>query len=342
MITPALLRAAYDSGGSIRLATSGTTGPARTVVRTAASWVDTFGIVAERWEVGAGARVWVPGPAAASMNSYAICLADHVGAGLVARPEEATHVFGTPTLAAALVGRELPALTLVVAGDRLVPPLADRLIAVGHRVHHYYGATQLSFVGWGGDADSLRLFPGVRAESRGGVVWVSSPWLCQREEGGESGLRAQVRDGERWMSVGDLGEITADGRITVSGRAGAVTTGGVTLVPAEIEAALRPYAGGEVIVVGRPHADLGAVLVAVCTDAGDVPVLRRRSREALPPAYRPRRWQVLADLPTTPAGKPDRARLTRLLSSKHDQMWLTRQKSGEGGGGSEGGRVRGP
>ena len=93
----------------------------------------------------------------------------------------------------------------------------------------------------------------------------------------------------------------------VAGRADAVMTGGVTVVLADVEAALRPYARGEVVVVGRPHPRLGAVLVAVCTDRVDVaelPVGRSPGAAAEPPAARAGR--VLDALPVTAAGKVDR------------------------------------
>ena len=137
-------------------------------------------------------------------------------------------------------------------------------------MHHYYGAAQLSFVGWGRDAESLRPFPEVDIDVRDGELWVTSPWLCLREEGDPAVLRREIRDGRQWMTVGDRGSVTADGRLVVAGRADAVTTGGATVVLADVEAALRPYARGEVVVVGRPHPRLGAVLVAVCTDPVDV------------------------------------------------------------------------
>ena len=46
MITPAALRSAYATVDTIRVATSGTSGAPRWVVRTAASWVDSFAVVA--------------------------------------------------------------------------------------------------------------------------------------------------------------------------------------------------------------------------------------------------------------------------------------------------------
>lgn len=315
MITPAQLRAAYASGGTIRLATSGTSGRPRWVVRAAASWVNSFPVVAEMCDLSAESSVWVPGPAAASMNAYAICLADHAGAPLVDDLRSASHVFCTPAALHRLLDDQ-PAgnrhrVVFVVAGDRLSPGLAGAAETGGHQVHHYYGAAQLSFVGWGRDAESLRLFPEVRATTIGGELWVASPWLCLREESAEPVLRTIERDSELWMSVGDRGSIQPDGRITVSGRADAVATGGATVVLADVEAALRPYARGEVVVVGRPHPRLGAVLVAVCTDPEDAKSLPAVARRELAPSHRPRAWSVLGQLPTTAAGKLDRARIAQ-------------------------------
>lgn len=314
MITPAELRPAYRAGESIRLATAGTSGRPRWVIRSAASWVDSFAVVAELCDLTAASRVWVPGPPSASMNAYALCLADHVGARLVSHAQAATHGFCTPAALHALLGSAEPApvgppLSLVVAGDRLAPALADRATAAGHAVHHYYGAAQLSFVAWGRDAETLRLFPEVRAESVDGELWVSSPWLCQREEGPAPVLRTSHRGGRTWMSVGDRGTVLADGRVVVSGRADAVITGGVTVVLADVEAVLRPHARGEVVVVGSPHPRLGSVLVAVCTDAADAASLPALARRLLPASHRPRAWSVRDRLPLSAAGKLDRAAL---------------------------------
>lgn len=309
MITPAELREAYAAGDTIRLPTSGTAGRRRWVVRTAASWVDSFPVVAELCGLTAASRAWVPGPVEASMNAYAICLIDHIGAHLIADHGDATHAFCTPSQLSQLLHHETCPLTVVVAGDRLPPSLAQRAVDVGHTVHHYYGAAQLSFVAWGRDADSLTLFPEVEAMSIDGELWVTSPWLCLREEGTEPTLRMRELDGNTWMTVGDRGTVGHDGHLAVAGRPDAVTTGGVTVVLADVEAALRPHAHGEVVVVGRPHAELGSVLVAFCTHAHDLEALPPIARRELPPSHRPRRWSQLETLPLTPAGKIDRARL---------------------------------
>lgn len=309
MITRAALRTAYASGDVIRLTTSGTSGRPRQVVRTAASWVDSFGVVAGLCGLDGRSRAWVPRPVSASMNAYAVCLVDHVGATLVDGPADATHVFCTPAALANLLDDNPTPLTAVVAGDRLSPALADRAEAAGHAVHHYYGAAQLSFVGWGRDAASLRLFPEVVVEVVAGELWVSSPWLCLREEGEQTVLRSTVHHGRRWLSVGDRGSLSADGHLVVRGRSDAVTTAGATVVLADVEAALRPYARGEVVVVGRSHPRLGTVLVAACTDPDDTATLPGVARRELPASHRPRRWVVVETLPVTTAGKVNRDRI---------------------------------
>jgi acyl-coenzyme A synthetase/AMP-(fatty) acid ligase len=310
VITPAALRSAYGTGDTIRVPTSGTSGAPRWVVRTAASWVDSFAVVARLCGLGRASRAWVPGPATASMNAYAVCLVDHVGASLVVGPGDATHVFCTPAALATLVDGDHGALVVVVAGDRLSPGLADTAARAGLTVHHYYGAAQLSFVAWGRDAESLRPFPEVDVDVRDGELWVSSPWLCRHEDGDPAILRSELRDGRTWMTVGDRGSVSSDGRVVVAGRADAVTTGGVTVVLADVEGVLRPYARGEVVVVGRPHPRLGAVLVAVCTDPADADALPAIARRTLPASHRPRRWSVIDALPVTVAGTVDRDRIT--------------------------------
>jgi acyl-coenzyme A synthetase/AMP-(fatty) acid ligase len=112
--------------------------------------------------------------------------------------------------------------------------------------------------------------------------------------------------------VGDRGR-WLDGRLLVDGRDDAVVTGGVTVLLADVEAALRPALVGQVAVVGLPHIELGGIIVAVLTDHQDREAARLAAAE-LGPA-RPRRWFVQDRLPLTPAGKVDRQALARELGT---------------------------
>ena len=105
-------------------------------------------------------------------------------------------------------------------------------------VHHYYGAAELSFVAWGAHADDLTPFPGVDVVVRDGEVWVRTPYLCLGYDGPPGPLRT---DPDGFATVGDRG-VLADGRLLVSGRSDAVTVGGATVEPADVEVVLREAA----------------------------------------------------------------------------------------------------
>lgn len=301
--------AAHRAGELIGLPTSGTTGRPRLVVRTTSSWVRSFAAVTELAHLDAGARVWIPGPLTATMNLFAAVHAQGVGAVRVSRVADATHVQLTPAALHRLLdgSAELAGRTAVIAGDALRPELRERAERAGLRVTHYYGAAELSFVGWGADAASLRPFPGVEIAIDDGVVWARSAFLAERVDGPPGPFR-RTRSG--FATVGDRGHWQED-RLVVAGRADTVVTGGQTVLLADVEAALQPGLAGQVAVVGLQHPTLGAVVVAVLTEDAD----RGPARAAATGlgAGRPRRWFVRAALPLTPAGKVDRRALAAAL-----------------------------
>jgi acyl-CoA synthetase (AMP-forming)/AMP-acid ligase II len=303
--------AAHDHGRRIALRTSGSTGRPRAVVRTTESWWRSFPAVAAATGLVAGSRLHVPGPTSGTMNLFAAVLGRAVGATPAGSLAEATHTHLTPSaLAAALdAGEPVAGVQVTVAGDRLSRRLHDRAVAAGATVSHYYGAAELSFVAWGAHQDSLRPFPEAEVEVRAGEVWVRSPFLCVGYDGPPGALR---RDPDGFATVGDRG-VLVDGVLRLLGRGSeAVTTGGATVLVADVEAALRPSLTGEVVVVGVPHPDLGQVVAAVVTHSSDLSVGRRMA-SSLAPTHRPRRWVHVPELPRTSAGKVDRAALAASL-----------------------------
>ncbi|MDR7252190.1 acyl-CoA synthetase (AMP-forming)/AMP-acid ligase II [Nocardioides sp. BE266] len=298
--------------------TAGTAGRPRTVLRTARSWLESYPHVSELLELTATSRVWVPGPLTASMNLFGAAHARWAGATVTAESEGATHAHLTPSALRRLLADRpdmLSGMRVVVAGDRLTSSLHDAATAAGARVSHYYGAAELSFVAWGGHAGVLRPFPGVEVESRDGELWVRSPYVCTGYAEPEHALR---RDADGWTTVGDRGVVEVDGRVTVLGRAGGVTTAGATVLEADVEHALQQEAVGEVAVVGVPHPDLGQVVAAVVTDPDDVVRLREVGRRVLSAAQQPRRWFHLESLPLTGNGKVDKAAIVRAVSTEVD------------------------
>lgn len=300
--------AAARSGRPVALPTSGTTGAARTVIRSPASWLDPAPILAERIELDARSRVWIPGPLTATMNLYAAVLARAAGARRVNSAAEATHLQLTPHQLAAV--SDLAGRTVVVAGDRLARQRRQAAERAGARIHHYYGAAELSFVAWGTDADDLSAFPGVEIDLRDGVCWVRSAYLADDVSGPPGRWQ---RDGRGFATVGDSARWVGD-CLRVTGRADTVITAGVTVLAGDVEQVLAAGLAGEVAVIGLDHGRLGQVVAAVLSDPGD----RRQaqlSARALRPAERPRRWFVVPEWPSTPAGKLDRTALAAALAA---------------------------
>ncbi|MFC7648780.1 class I adenylate-forming enzyme family protein [Streptosporangium lutulentum] len=309
---------------------SGSTGRPRAVVRTRASWTASFQRVSELAGIGSDDVVLVPGPLTSSLYGFAAVHALAAGATvlvpgrwspgtLAAQLRGATVAHLVPHYLPAVLdalreGAESSLRTVVIGGAALPAGLHERAADAGVRVMSYYGATELSFVAVDTDGSGLRPFPGVRIEVRTppgeslGEVWVRSPWLS---EGYLADAVGPLRvDGDGWMSVGDVAEPYRPGEaLRLRGRGdGAIQTGGATVVPEDVEEVLRSVPGvGDIVVVGSPHPDLGAVVTAILEVGAGAPppraTLEAVARGGLDAAQRPRRWYAVESLPRTPAGK---------------------------------------
>jgi acyl-coenzyme A synthetase/AMP-(fatty) acid ligase len=322
------------TGADLTVFTSGSSGRPRAVVRTLASWRASLPPLSEVTGVRpAGDRaadvapglVWVPGPLTSSLFLYGALHAAWCGLPWAGgRPDgtdaqRATSAHLVPTqLAAALEAMEHGLLrdlrTVVVAGAALPPAMRATAERRGLRGIEYYGSAELSFVGWRDDAGPFRTFPG--AEVRVGddqVVWVRSPYVAR------SYLRRHARGPWRrqggWHTVGDLARPDRQGWWLLGRGEAAVTTGGHTVVVAEVEAALREVRGvRDVVVLGLPHDRLGQVVAAVVVpevdSAGELRARLEVKTRALPRASRPRRWLRADRLPLLASGKVDRRALS--------------------------------
>lgn len=391
--------AAHAAGDLIGLRTSGSTGIARTIVRTTTSWVDSFPILNTRFHLSSADRMWIPGPLESTMNLFSACLCEYLGATWSLEATAATYATLTPSGLAQAIETQ-PPMTALVAGDGLSRRLAARASSRGWRVLHYYGAAELSLVAWGEHAEALSPFPGAEITTPGGEIWVRSPWLSlgYLNPADHPAFTWGKGDLAGFATVGDRGQLTAPGqvnhqtgallapdtrsghpqgpqktrleapkaedeqpenippesapaltpgrhraekqhphpshtayrrpapsqppgtgssgeyRLTVWGRAGAITTGGATIALAPVQAQLQARIGGEIILLGIGHPSLGQVLAAVLTEANDLKIAKTWARTNLPPAQRPRKWRVLSVLPRTPAGKTDISRLAKIFS----------------------------
>ncbi|MFT3672797.1 malonate--CoA ligase [Aestuariivirga sp.] len=120
-----------------------------------------------------------------------------------------------------------------------------------------------------------------------------------------------TRDG--WFITGDMGRISADGYVTISGRAkDLVITGGFNVYPKEIELVIDAMPGVvELAVFGVPHPDFGeAVTAAVVANPGaalDEAAMIAALRKDLAAFKCPKRILVLDELPRNAMGKVQKA-----------------------------------
>lgn len=312
----------------LELRTSGTTSTPRTVLRSLASWEDSFDHVSRLTGTTPQDRVLVPAPPSGSMFAFARAHAAHVGADVVHLPrwsvgeaaralETCTLAHLTPTMLAALLDRDIGSLrTVVTAGAALPPATRHQAVAAGLDVVDYYGAAELSFVAMRA-AGRLTPFPEVEIEARHDVIWARSPWLCRGYAAGQGGPLQQDADG--WATVGDRGRLDPDTGLVVLGRGNdTVTTGGTTVRCADVEDAIRSLASvTEVVVVGSPHPELGELVEVVLVAPAELDLAELRSRTAalVAPTHLPRRWHRWDELPLTAAGKVDRTEVRRRLTT---------------------------
>jgi acyl-CoA synthetase (AMP-forming)/AMP-acid ligase II len=313
--------AQLPDGASWATLTSGSSGAPRIVLRTAASWSDSFDTVSRLLDAGPRDTVLLPAPPSASLTLFSLAHALEggprpvLGTGLRSAGERSaaystvTCLHGTPqALRAVLDDGPPPQLrACLIGGSHLDAALRADAEAAGIRVAAYYGAAELSFVAID-EGDGLRPFPGVELSIRDGELWVRSPFIALGYAGAAGPLR---RDGE-WATVGDRAELVDD-RLRLLGRADdAILSASATIVPEEVEAALRSIPGiRDAIVFGLPRERVGA-LVAAFVELDETPPagLRGASEARLAVAHRPRRWFV-GELPRTASGKPARAEAVR-------------------------------
>lgn len=318
--------------------TSGSSGAPRIVLRTAASWAESFPAISALLDdpavPDAERVVALPAPPSSSLTLFSLAHALDGGPRPVFPGQdpgrdgglaEATSFHGTPqALRALLDGGGLPRVrTALVGGSHLDENLRADAESRGIRVISYYGAAELSFVAVD-DGSGLRPFPGVDIDVRDGELWVRSPYAALGYLGAGGPLRT---DGD-WATVGDLAEL--DSRLDpgtgpknetrtlrLRGRAdGAIITASATVIPEEVEAELRRLpAIADAVVFGLPAGNVGALVAAMVEPAPGSPAitagaLRGSTSSRLGPAHRPRIW-FTGELPRNASGKPARAEIVR-------------------------------
>ena len=218
-------------------------------------------------------------------------------------PTQLVKALDHPGATAAL--REFDAL--LIGGAATPAPLRERAEAAGVPIVRTYGMSETC----GGCVYDGVPLDGVRVRiGDDGRVLLGGPVLAS----GYRGLPDHPAFAETgWFRTDDAG-VLHDGVLSVLGRLDeAITTGGLTVVPQVVEAALASHPGvRECAVLGLPDARLGEQVVAVVVPGADAPTLddlREHVRARLDATAAPRALFLVDALPTRGPGKLDRAGL---------------------------------
>ncbi|ROR89505.1 AMP-binding protein [Nocardioides aurantiacus] len=179
----------------------------------------------------------------------------------------------------------------------------------GVRVVQTYGMSETC----GGCVYDGEPLDGVEVRVRDGEVQLRGPVLFDGYEDEPERSAAALDDG--WLRTDDLGELDADGRLRVLGRADDVIISGGVNVPARAvaTAVTADAAVVEAEVVGVPDEEWGELVTAV-VEARE-PVTLAGVRDLVEPrAWAPRRLVVLEQLPRLANGKPDRLAIRALAA----------------------------
>lgn len=211
--------------------------------------------------------------------------------------------------------------TILLGGARAAPELLDRATDAGARVITSYGMTETcgGCVYDGYPLDNVEV-----ARRDDGRIRLRGPMLFTAYLGDADATAAAFDDG--WFVTGDLGTLTADGRLEITGRSDDVIISGGENVPAGVVADVMRGDPRllDVVVIGVPDDDWGQLVVAVVipTDAADPPTLdelRERVRRQLPAASAPRRLIVADRFPRDAMGKVTGDALRSMLHRDSDR-----------------------
>lgn len=212
--------------------------------------------------------------------------------------------------------RALAELDAVLIGGGPMPAgVAERAATAGISVIRTYGMSETA----GGCVyDGVPLSGvGVRLDA-GGRISLGGPTLAV---GYRNPVVPDPFAETGWFTTDDIGVVDDSGVLAVLGRVDdAISTGGLTVLPAVVEAALVTHpAVAECAVFGVADERLGQrVVAAVVVEPGatiTLSELRSHAVETLPATAAPRQLHVVDALPRRGIGKVDRRELTRVFGS---------------------------
>ncbi|MCY1127422.1 malonyl-CoA synthase [Frigidibacter sp. RF13] len=333
------------------LYTSGTTGRSKGAMLSHGNLLSNAEVLAREWRF---TRADVLLHALPIFHTHGLFVATNValiaGAPMIFQPKfdadevirllpQATAMMGVPTfytrlLADPRLDRALTAhMRLFISGS--APLLAethrDWEARTGHRVLERYGMTETNMNTsnpYEGDrrAGTVGIaLPGVEVKvcdttgaelPRGevGVIEVRGPNVFQGYWRMPEKTREELRD-DGFFITGDLGTMSADGYVTIVGRAkDLVISGGFNVYPKEVEELIDALPGVlESAVIGVPHPDFGEAVVAVVVseaqEGATVEAIRTALQGQLAKFKQPKHIEMRAELPRNTMGKVQKALL---------------------------------
>lgn len=253
----------------------------------------------------------------------------------------ASVMMGVPTFYTRLLAdadfsvEDCRSVRLFISGSAPLTPATFRAFEkrTGHRILERYGMSEAGMiasnplegerlagtVGYALPGVEIRVTEDGRALPPGeaGVVEVRGPNVFKGYWRNPEKTAEEFRDGG-WFSTGDVGFLSEDGRLTLSGRAkDLIIVGGYNVYPKEIEEALEALPGvAEAAVIGVPHPDMGEGVVAILVPSSGAPDMRplsdeelRRAVGALARFKQPRKFIWAGALPRNAMGKVRKAAL---------------------------------
>ncbi|MFC9993387.1 amino acid adenylation domain-containing protein [Nocardia sp. NPDC127526] len=154
-----------------------------------------------------------------------------------------------------------------------------------------------------------------------GELWIGGDGVAAgyRGDAERTADRFVTHEGVNWYRTGDLARYLPDGTLEFLGRVDhQVKIRGYRVELGEVESALRGLPGvrhAVAAVIGSSAPKLTAVVVPVDGVALEVDALLTAAADLLPAYMIPTRVELLAELPFTSNGKPDRKAITALLSA---------------------------